>query len=72
MADCWTRQLLTHRNAYTGLTYAEDPVVAFIEIANEDSLFGTMLNDGGLNYLPEVSGSVPRRTARAGAWRVVP
>lgn len=55
----YARQLLTHRNPYTGKTYAEDPVVAFVEIANEDSLFGTMLNDGGLNYLPGVSGALP-------------
>jgi hypothetical protein len=57
----YARKLLTHRNPYTGLTYAEDPVVAFIEIANEDSLFGNMLNDGGLNYLPGVAGALPER-----------
>ena len=57
----YARKLLTHRNPYTGLTYAEDPVVAFIEIANEDSLFGNLLNDGGLNYLPGVSGALPER-----------
>jgi hypothetical protein len=56
----YARKLLTHRNPHTGLTYAEDPVVAFIEIANEDSLFGSLLNDGGLNYLPGVSGALPQ------------
>lgn len=30
--------LLKHRNPYTGLTYAEDPVVAFVEIINEQSI----------------------------------
>lgn len=30
--------LLGHRNPYTGLTYAEDPVVAFVEISNEQSI----------------------------------
>jgi len=30
--------LLNHRNPYTGLTYAEDPVVAFIEVVNESSI----------------------------------
>ena len=29
--------LLKHRNPYTGLTYAEDPVIAFLEIVNEQS-----------------------------------
>jgi hypothetical protein len=57
----YARKLLAHRNPYTGLTYTEDPVVAFIEIANEDSLFGNMLNDGGLNYLPGVTGALPER-----------
>jgi len=31
--------LLKHTNRYTGLTYAEDPVVACIEIVNEQSIF---------------------------------
>jgi len=35
----YARQLLTHRNPRTGLTYAEDPAVAIIELSNEDSLF---------------------------------
>ena len=30
--------LLKHKNPYTGLTYAEDPGVAFIEIINEQSI----------------------------------
>jgi len=57
----YARKLLAHRNPYTGLTYAEDPVVAFVEIANEDSLFGSLLNDGDLNYLPGVTGALPER-----------
>ncbi len=57
----YARKLLAHRNPYTGMTYAEDPVLAFVEIANEDSLFGNMLSDGGLNYLPGVSDSLPAR-----------
>lgn len=32
----FARQLLTHRNPYTGQTYAEDPAVAFVEINNEN------------------------------------
>lgn len=35
------RQLLTHRNPYTGLSYAADPTVAFIEIINETSFNGS-------------------------------
>ncbi len=30
--------LLTHRNPYTGLTYAADPVVGLVELTNEDAL----------------------------------
>jgi len=30
--------LLKHRNPYTGLTYAEDPAIAFLEILNEQSI----------------------------------
>ena len=37
--------LLEHKNPHTGLTYAEDPAVAFIEIVNEQSIlfFTSML-----------------------------
>ena len=30
--------LLKHKNAHTGLTYAQDPAIAFIEIVNEQSI----------------------------------
>jgi len=36
----YARQLLGHRNPYTGRTYAEDPAVVIIELTNENSLFG--------------------------------
>ncbi len=35
----FAREFLTHRNPYTGLTWAEDPVVAMIELNNEDAAF---------------------------------
>jgi len=31
--------LLKHRNPYTGLTYAEEPALAYIELQNEDDIF---------------------------------
>ncbi|MDB5675398.1 MAG: hypothetical protein JWM65_2380 [Sphingomonas bacterium] len=34
----YARQLLDHRNAYTGLRYADDPAVALVEVVNENSL----------------------------------
>jgi hypothetical protein len=37
----YARNLLSHANAYTGLKYAEDPVVALVEITNENSMFLT-------------------------------
>lgn len=30
--------LLTHKNPHTGMTYAEDPAIAFVEIINEQSI----------------------------------
>ncbi len=35
----YARQLLLHKNPYTGLRYVDDPAVAFVEINNENSLF---------------------------------
>ncbi|HYM70060.1 MAG TPA: carbohydrate binding domain-containing protein, partial [bacterium] len=35
------RQLLAHRNPRTGLTYAEDPAIAIVEVTNEDGLIRT-------------------------------
>jgi hypothetical protein len=36
----YARQILTHVNPYTKLSWANDPAVAFIEITNEDTLLG--------------------------------
>jgi hypothetical protein len=35
----YIQQLLSHKNSYTGKTYAEDPAVCLMEVMNEDSLF---------------------------------
>lgn len=34
-----TVKILNHRNPYTGLRYAEDPALAFVEMHNEDDIF---------------------------------
>ncbi len=49
----YARQLLTHLNPYTGMTYAEDPVVAFVEIVNEQGLMHSWLG-GVVDRLPQV------------------
>jgi hypothetical protein len=43
----YAKDLLTHKNPYTGLTYAEDPAIAMIEITNENSV----LTDWKINRL---------------------
>jgi hypothetical protein len=51
----YANDLLTHVNPYTGLSYAQDPAVAVVEINNENSLVGDPwagLGDG-LDTLPE-------------------
>jgi len=35
----YATRLLTHRNAYTGLRYAEEPAIAVVETTNENSIF---------------------------------
>ena len=62
----YARDLLTHVNPYTGLSYANDPAVAVIEINNENSLVGFPWGDGlgsGLGVLPE-----PFRGELVGFW----
>ncbi|UCD52991.1 MAG: hypothetical protein JSW27_10195, partial [Phycisphaerales bacterium] len=52
--------LLKHKNPYTGLTYAEDAAVAFIEIINEQSiLFFTSM--GPLKASPTLRHAVAQR-----------
>lgn len=47
----YARQLLNHRNPYTGMKWADDPVVALVELNNEDSLVGEAWS-GVLQNLP--------------------
>ncbi len=51
----YARQLLSAKNPYTGLSLAEDPAVAVVEINNENSLLGMRTRDigAGLHLLPE-------------------
>lgn len=59
-----TRRILQHRNPYTGLTYAQDPAVAIVEMYNEDSalFFGTM------ERLQKVPTLRQRASAAFSAW----
>jgi len=51
----YARQLLSAKNPYTGLSLAEDPAVALVEINNENSLLGMRSRDvgSGLELLPD-------------------
>lgn len=49
----YAKKLLTHRNPYTGMTYAEDPAIAFVEINNENGLVHAWLG-GTVDRLPQV------------------
>ncbi|RYZ83296.1 MAG: hypothetical protein EOO68_33165, partial [Moraxellaceae bacterium] len=49
----YARNLLTHKNPYTSLTYAEDPAVAFVEINNENGFF-QQYYDGSLDKWPNI------------------
>jgi hypothetical protein len=41
----YARQLLTHTNSYTGLALTNDPVMAMVEIINENSLYRMWRDD---------------------------
>ncbi|MBT3375236.1 MAG: hypothetical protein HN742_19615 [Lentisphaerae bacterium] len=47
----FARNLLTHANPYTGLRYVDEPAIAAVEINNENSLLGLVLQ-GKLHRLP--------------------
>lgn len=46
----YARDLLSHVNPYTGMSYLKDPVVAVVELNNEDALIRQYL-DGGMDAL---------------------
>jgi hypothetical protein len=48
----YAKALLARVNPYTGLTYADDPCVAVVEINNENALFNNY-HGGGLDHLRE-------------------
>ena len=39
-SEKYAKDLITHHNSYTGLKYNEDPVIALVEITNENSITG--------------------------------
>lgn len=49
----YARKLLTHRNAFTGKAYTEDPAVAFVEINNENGLVHAWLKED-VDVLPDI------------------
>jgi hypothetical protein len=49
----YARNLLAHRNRYTGRTYAEEPAVAFVEVNNENGLIQAWLSNQ-VDRLPDV------------------
>ncbi len=58
----YARQLLTHVNPYTGLSLVNDPVMAIVEITNENSLY-YMWRQGMLRPTRE-GGTIPAYHAR--------
>jgi hypothetical protein len=78
----YATQLLTHVNPYTGLSYASDPAVAFLEVCNEHGLMHAW-RDGKIDTLPAdmaailqqqwsafLHGRYADQSALAGAWAV--
>lgn len=56
----YARDLLTHKNPYTGSTYADEPAVALVEINNENSLIQDWWG-GRLDAMPtDYSGELDR------------
>ena len=47
----FARNLLTHRNPYTGLTWGEDPALFAVSLSNENITFGNWKGKAGQLYL---------------------
>ncbi len=66
--------LLKHKNPYTGLTYAEEPALSYIELQNEDDIF-FYTSERRLQRLPDLpqalhrSGSADWLKAKYGSTR---
>ena len=61
----YAQHLLSHTNSYTGMTYAADPAVAFVEINNENGIF-QQYYDGSMDDWP--SGYRSQLVAHWNAW----
>jgi hypothetical protein len=61
MQKDYAKKLLTHRNPYTGTTYAEEPAVAFVEVNNENSLLSNW------SLLPELNKE--HKAGLIGLWK---
>ncbi len=48
----YDRLLLTHQNPYTGLRYVDDPVIAVVQIMNENSLMWNPGSEFGVEVIP--------------------
>ena len=62
----FARQLLTHVNPFTKLSYVDDPAVAFVEINNENSLLGGPMEPLGRQLLGRLA--EPYRGELAAQW----
>ncbi len=59
----YARQLLTHRNPYTGNEYRQEPAVALVELVNENSLVESWFSD-------RLQGKLTRKGSSA--WSDIP
>lgn len=53
MQKKYASDILNHKNPYTSFKYKEDPVIAMVEINNENSFYRNILVKNGFDYLEE-------------------